>query len=135
LSGPIQLPKKVFGPAGYDGRDKTFFFFSYEGQRFLLPQGAVTTVVPSLAARRGRNVYSQRASFPPLPNGADMVSKRALTGAPHFIAAYSEPSSSDATSVRIDHNFNQSFSIFGRYNNAPSRQLSRSRGALASSTA
>jgi hypothetical protein len=33
LSGPIVLPKKVFGPAGYDGRDKSFWFFSYEGFR------------------------------------------------------------------------------------------------------
>jgi len=133
LSGPIQLPKKIFGPAGYDGRDKTFFFFSYEGQRFLLPQGAVTSVVPSLAARRGApNVYSQQAlnSFP-LPNGADIVNPSgALTGGAYFISAYSEPSSSDATSFRIDHNFNQSFSIFGRYNNAPARQQSRNTQAL-----
>lgn len=51
FSGPIQLPKKVFRPLGYDGRDHTFLFFSYEGQRFLLPRGAVLSVAPSLAAR------------------------------------------------------------------------------------
>jgi hypothetical protein len=33
LSGPIYLPKKAFGPLGYDGRDKSFWFFSYEGFR------------------------------------------------------------------------------------------------------
>jgi hypothetical protein len=53
-----------------------------------------------------------------------------LTGGAYFISAYSEPSSSDATSFRIDHNFNQSFSIFGRYNNAPARQQSRNTQAL-----
>ncbi len=33
LGGPVSLPKKLFGPAGYEGRDRTFFFFSYEGTR------------------------------------------------------------------------------------------------------
>lgn len=33
LGGPVWLPKKVFGPASYDGRNKTFFFTSYEGFR------------------------------------------------------------------------------------------------------
>jgi hypothetical protein len=51
FSGLIQLPKKVFGPLGYDGRDHTFFF-SYERRRFLSPRGAVLSVVQSLAARR-----------------------------------------------------------------------------------
>ncbi|MBO0797912.1 MAG: carboxypeptidase regulatory-like domain-containing protein, partial [Blastocatellia bacterium] len=30
IGGPIMLPKKLFGPLGYDGRDKSFFFFSLE---------------------------------------------------------------------------------------------------------
>ena len=33
LGGPVKLPKKIFGPLGYDGKDRTFFFFSYEGKR------------------------------------------------------------------------------------------------------
>ncbi len=33
LGGPITLPKRLFGPANYEGRDRTFFFFSYEGTR------------------------------------------------------------------------------------------------------
>ncbi|MDX2041722.1 MAG: carboxypeptidase-like regulatory domain-containing protein [Acidobacteriota bacterium] len=33
IGGPIRLPKKAFGPAAYDGRDKSHFFFSYEGFR------------------------------------------------------------------------------------------------------
>ena len=27
------MPEKFFGPAHYNGRDRTFFFFSYEGTR------------------------------------------------------------------------------------------------------
>jgi hypothetical protein len=33
IGGPVWLPKKPFGPAAYDGRDKSFFFFSYEAFR------------------------------------------------------------------------------------------------------
>ncbi|MEP7270007.1 MAG: TonB-dependent receptor [Acidobacteriota bacterium] len=31
--GPIWLPKTVFGPVGYDGRNKSFWFAAYEGLR------------------------------------------------------------------------------------------------------
>src|SRR5262249_15266737 len=31
LGGPVTLPGRIFGPAGYDGKDLTFFFFSFEG--------------------------------------------------------------------------------------------------------
>lgn len=33
VGGPVWLPKKAFGPAAYDGRNKSFWFFSYEGFR------------------------------------------------------------------------------------------------------
>ncbi len=31
--GPIWLPKPIFGPLGFDGRNKTFWFAAYEGLR------------------------------------------------------------------------------------------------------
>ncbi|MBS1788128.1 MAG: carboxypeptidase regulatory-like domain-containing protein [Acidobacteria bacterium] len=33
VGGPVWLPKKAFGPAAYDGRSKSLWFFSYEGFR------------------------------------------------------------------------------------------------------
>jgi hypothetical protein len=33
IGGPLWLPGKVFGPAAYDGRGKSLWFFSYEGFR------------------------------------------------------------------------------------------------------
>lgn len=33
VGGPVWLPKKIFGPFGYDGRNKTFFFTSLEYYR------------------------------------------------------------------------------------------------------
>jgi len=35
IGGPIMLPKKVFGPLGFDGHNKAFFFVNYE--EFRLP--------------------------------------------------------------------------------------------------
>ncbi len=32
-SGPVWLPKKIFGPASFDGRNKSFWFLAYEGFR------------------------------------------------------------------------------------------------------
>jgi Carboxypeptidase regulatory-like domain len=33
VGGPVYLPKRLFGPFGYDGRNRSFWFFSYEGFR------------------------------------------------------------------------------------------------------
>jgi Carboxypeptidase regulatory-like domain len=52
LGGPVWLPKKLFGPAGYDGHNKTFFFFAYEGTR--RHEGLTRTMtVPTRLQRQG----------------------------------------------------------------------------------
>lgn len=52
IEGPVRLPKKIFGPLGYDGRDKTFFLFNYEGYREGTPNPQVITV-PTAAFLQG----------------------------------------------------------------------------------
>jgi len=44
IDGPLWLPKKAFGPAALDARDKTFFLFNYEGYREGTPNPSVVTV-------------------------------------------------------------------------------------------
>ncbi|HEV2669343.1 MAG TPA: hypothetical protein VG324_30780, partial [Blastocatellia bacterium] len=34
VGGPIILPKRLFGPLGFDGQNKAFFFVNYEEFRF-----------------------------------------------------------------------------------------------------
>jgi hypothetical protein len=55
LSGPIVIPKFGEGPgnATWNGRDKTFFFFSHEQRRITRGITAATATVPSLAERAG----------------------------------------------------------------------------------
>jgi hypothetical protein len=121
LGGPVMLPRLgEGGPSVWSGKNRTFFFFSYEGLRLRLPKFALTRV-PTLALRQQAPAAMQPIlnSFP-LPNGRDLGN-----GLAEFVATYSDPSSLDATSVRIDHTFNNKLSAFGRYNKAPSEGLNR----------
>src|SRR5260370_4609078 len=42
-----------------------------------------------------------------------------------FVAAFSNPATIDATSIRIDHSFNDKFTMFGRYSDSPSKTVAR----------
>ena len=102
--------------------DRTFFFVSYEGARLRQPNTRVVEV-PSAYARSVAN--PEEASFLdayPLPDDTSVI-PNAYT-AP-FSGNYSNPSTLDAGSIRTDHTFNSRFSIFGRYNEAPSATASR----------
>ena len=121
IGGP--LPFLNFGEGGSvfnSGEDRTFFFFSYEGLRLRQPQTA-TKVVPTLAARQSATPAARQfLNAFPLPNGADLGD-----GLAEFSASFSTPTNLDATSFRIDHNFNDRLTIFGRYNYSPSDTQSR----------
>lgn len=101
-------------------RNRTFFFFSYEGLRLRLPQTTLTTV-PSLGARQAAiaAVRPFLNAFPQ-PNGAASGADQA-----QFNASYSNPSSLDATSLRIDHGIKSKVSLFARYNYSPSALSTR----------
>jgi hypothetical protein len=108
----------VFG--GPIQRDRTFVFVSYEGLRLDQPRSLVTEV-PSLASRAAASDALKPifAAFP-LPNGPDTSS-----GLAQFSASYSDPSTLNATSVRVDRTFGNALTVFGRYNYAPSEAASR----------
>jgi Carboxypeptidase regulatory-like domain/TonB dependent receptor len=97
-------------------KDRTFFFFSYEGLRAQLPTTAKTSV-PSLAAREAATgPIQQLLNAFPLPNGPeDPASMLAIRTNTYF----SSPSL-DNTSIRIDHAVNERLTVFGRYSEAPS---------------
>lgn len=128
FSGPVVMPWFGKGtPYLWKGTDKTFFFFSFEGQRFMLPQPTTTITVPSLSARQNATGAIARAvlnSFP-IPNGATVLDSGGQPTGALFTTAFSNTSNSDTYSVRIDHRFNNSFNIFGRVNLSNSLQDSR----------
>ena len=96
-------------------KDKTFFFFSYEGLRLRQPS-TQQSVVPDAASRQ----QAPAAMRPflnayPLPNGAS-----AGPGVAQFNAGYSNPSTLDAASIRLDHAISSKLNLFARYNYSPS---------------
>jgi hypothetical protein len=105
-------------------KDRTFFFFSYEGLRLRLPQTALTTV-PDLSARQNAVPAMQPFlnAFPFDPNQPDLGN-----GIAQFNASFSNPATLDAYSLRIDHKFNDKLTLFGRYNYSPSELVQRGNG-------
>ena len=98
-------------------KDRTFFFFSYEGARLGLPQTSEVDV-PSVYARASATpaLLPVLAAYP-IPNDATAI-PGVFTDS--FTGTYSNRATLNATSIRIDHSLNNRFLIFGRYNDAPS---------------
>jgi hypothetical protein len=96
-------------------KDKTFFFFSYEGQRLRQP-ATLETAVPDASSREQAPASMQPyLNAYPIANGAGLGA-----GLAQFNAGYSNPSSLNAYSIRVDHVVNSKISLFGRYNYSPS---------------
>jgi len=110
-------------------KNRTFFFFSYEGLRLRLPQ-AVLTQVPSVNSRQlavpGAQPFLK--AFP-LPNGRDLANDVS-----EFLAAFSDPSSLDSTGIRVDHAIGNKLMLFGRYSYAPSNTSARAATGRSAST-
>jgi hypothetical protein len=107
-------------------KNRTFFFFSYEGLRLRLPTTTLTTV-PDLVARQNAVPAMQPVlnAFP-VPNGQALDS----TGNPlpdqgEFDASYSNPATLDDCNLRIDHRLTNNLNAFARYNYSTSKLSTR----------
>jgi len=117
LGGPLQIPRV------YDGKDKTFFFFSYEGLRLDQPQPGSINEVPDASLRQNAPAPLQAVmnAFPlPSPGAPDLGDN--LT---EFIAAWSNPSKLNAVSIRLDHVINEKLRLFFRFSDTSSEIRSR----------
>ncbi len=134
-----QLPKAAERQNDFGGvlggplvKNRTFFFFSYEGLRLRLPETAINAV-PSLQVRQDPNTPAAILPFLnafPVPAANAPVFGIVDPDLREFDASYSNRATLDATSLRIDHRLNSKLSIFGRYNYAPSESVERSSAAL-----
>jgi hypothetical protein len=121
FGGPLLVPRL------YDGRDKTFFFLSYEGLRLLLPS-YTDQYNPTQAFRNAANVNVQTFldAFP-LPNEGINSDGCTTNGSPTgpacdgiFYADFSYPNNLENYTARIDHDFGDRFHGFIRYADTPS---------------
>ena len=99
-------------------KDKTFFFFSYEGLRLRLPS-TQETVVPDTPSRqqakvKGLAILPYLSAYP-VANGTEFGN-----GLAEFNATFVNPSSLDAYSIRVDQVVSPKITLFGRYNYSPS---------------
>jgi hypothetical protein len=116
FGGPLYLPHfGEGGPTVFNGKNKVFFFLSYEGLRLRQPLVGITTV-PSLATRQAApSAVQPLANLYPRPNGAELGN-----GLAAFSSSFSNPTTLNATSIRVDGNLSSKLTVFGRYNYAPS---------------
>ena len=118
----LGLPKAALRQNDFGGvvggpilKDRTFFFFSYEGLRLRQPTTAITDV-PDLAGRQAAvpsiapfiNAY-------PLPTGPSEGD-----GLAPGDYSFSNPSTLDSVSLRLDHRLKKNINLFGRYNRSTS---------------
>ena len=148
LGGPLWIPRL------YDGRSRTFFFFSYEGLRLAQPQAATIQYVPDQNLRQIAapviqpvlNAYpiqngpeamvpctSGATSAYPCPSGSP-VGTEVPSGLAEFIQGYSLPSTIDSTSLRFDQSLSPRLSIFLRYGYTPSSRSTRTLSSLTKSS-
>jgi hypothetical protein len=96
-------------------KNKTFFFFSYEGLRLRQPVSQ-QSVVPDAATRQSTPAAIQPfLNVFPIANGPELGG-----GLAQFNAGYSNPSSLDAASIRLDQVLTAKFTLFARYSYSPS---------------
>lgn len=123
IGGPFRIPRI------YNGKDKTFYFVSYEGLRLRLP-GFATANVPTPEFRQ----FAAPALQPflkafPLPsaghaeNGDQCALSLGFTFSCSALSSFgfSSPSTLNATSVRVDQRISSTVQLFARYSNTPSQ--------------
>jgi len=116
FGGPVTIPGL------YNGNDKTFFFVSYEGLRLAAPQAATTSFVPDPTLRAiAPSPLNQVLNAFPVPNGLDDTAN----GIAQFIGSWSNPSSLDSTSIRLDHIVNGKLRLFFRFSDTGSSSARR----------
>jgi len=126
LGGPVTIPHL------HSGRDKTFFFFSYEGLRLVQPQPASVSYVPTLSLRQSAPSALQSVlnAFPlPTPGAPDLGK-----GLTEFVGGWSNPSQLDSLSIRLDHNLKMKSRLFMRFSETSSSLDSRFTGNFSPSS-
>jgi Carboxypeptidase regulatory-like domain/TonB dependent receptor-like, beta-barrel len=116
LDKPEQRQSDFGGVIGGPLRaDRTFFFFSYEGLRLRQPASLQTAVPDAASRQQAPATMRPYLDAYPMPNGAALGG-----GLAQFNASYFNPSTLDATSIRVDHVVSPKLNVFARYNYSPS---------------
>lgn len=124
IGGPVVIPGL------YNGKERTFFFASYEGLRLTQPQPATIQYVPdSFMRQQAPPALQPILNAFPVQNGTD-YGTAASPSLAQFIEGYALPSRIDSTSIRLDHTFAPKLSLFFRFGDTPSSNSTRNLSLL-----
>ena len=122
FGGPVRIPHL------YNGKDKTFFFVSYEGLRLIAPQPATLNYVPDATLRASTPApLNQVLNAFPVPESQWGYDTRTVL--PNSSDPGPIPVRSILTSVRFDHAVNDRLRIFFRFSDTGSNSASAGRVA------
>jgi len=141
LGGPVRIPGL------YNGKGKSFFFFSYEGLRLVQPTEASQQYVPTDSLRASAaSVLQPLMNAFPLPTGVELqiacnnstytcpagqpVGTLVPSGLAPFVKAYSLPSTINSPSLRLDQSVGNRVHIFLRAAYTPSATTTRHLASL-----
>jgi len=133
VGGPVEIPGL------YQGKKRTFFFASYEGLRLVAPQSASITLVPDVTLRQDAPMpLNQVLNAFPVPNGPEVSvpcnpatdptcppTGEQQVGLAQFIGSWSNPSSINSTSIRLDHDIDDKLRLFFRFGDTTSSSTIR----------
>jgi hypothetical protein len=120
FSGPIRIPRV------YNGHDKTFFFFTYEGLRLEQPAYSGLMNVPTVAFRQfAAPAFQPFMNSFPLPNGPNnndqCAAPETFSCTAVWSASFPQLTTLDSYSARVDQAITDRVQIFGRYTRTPSQ--------------
>ncbi|MBM3763010.1 MAG: hypothetical protein FJW36_22535 [Acidobacteria bacterium] len=115
-SGPLSIPKL------YKGNNRTFFFFAFEGLRLRQPRFQTVQVPTESARRRATGPIQSLLNSFPLPNSPSPFTS---PDEGLFRAAFSDPATTNISSLRIDHNFSSRLQLFARFSGSPTERTER----------
>jgi hypothetical protein len=123
FGGTLGAPVVV--PGYYDGRDRTFLFFSYEGLYLSQPTPQTYVYAPNyvLTQEAPSALLPLWATFPASYFGFPDFTPPGLTQV--AIPENALPAHVNSTSLRLDHSFSPKFSLFFRYGDTPSYSQTR----------
>jgi outer membrane receptor protein involved in Fe transport len=131
-NGNPALPKPELRQNDFGGtvggpivQDRTFFFFSYEGLRLRLPDIDDGYFLTAASRANVSAVWAPIIAAIPVPDANAKLVDPSCNNVTipcngEIRAVYSDPSSNDTYSLRIDHTLIRKINLFGRYNHAPS---------------
>ena len=121
LGGPVTLSRI------HNGRDKTFFFLSYEGLYLSQPTPQTFQYVPSDDVADAAPIALQPVLYSfPLSSPEILDASGNPTGlADLLVQGYALPSHVNSATIRVDHTFSPNLSVFFRYGGTPSYSQTR----------